>query len=95
MKRVAKMLFLLVLVVFLASGCASLKKANSELNPADVAAMSQTVQANAGPFVPLPFQPLVPFASAGLGYVICLIRQMYKDHMAEAAKLKADAAAKT
>ena len=83
-------LIILILGCALLYGCASIKKANSELVPADVAAQAQQIQSTVTPFAPAPLQPFVPALSGVLGYVVCLIRQMYKDHMAERAKLLAE-----
>jgi len=84
-----KQLLILVLGCMLLYGCAAIKKANSELVPADVQAQAQQIQNTVTPFAPAPLQPFIPALSGILGYVVCLVRQVYKDHMAENAKLKA------
>ena len=80
---------IVVLGCLLICGCAAVKKASTEVTPADVQAQSAQIQAVATPYVPAPFQPFVPAVSGIMGYVVCLLRQMYKDHMTDVAALKA------
>lgn len=88
MKRHLILLVIGVIIGMTLYGCAAIKKANSEITPADVQVQSAQIQQAVTPYVPAPFQPLVPVASGIVGYIVCLIRQVYKDHMAENAALK-------
>ena len=90
MKYRFSMFLVVVLGCLLIYGCAAVKKAASEITSADVQSQAAQIQNTVTPFTPAPLQPFVPMVSGVLGYVVCLIRQMYKDHMAEKAALKAE-----
>jgi len=70
---------LFLFVVFLCLGivgCASLKKAMSDVTPEQQAQMTQQVATTAGPFIPVPYQ--IP-ATALLGWLACIGYNWFKE----------------
>jgi hypothetical protein len=74
--RKAKLLFFVILLCVGVAGCASLKKAMSDVTPEQQSQMTQQIATTAGPWIPQPYQ--IP-ATAILGWLACVGYNWFKE----------------